>query len=217
LRLFLFGLFLLHSLLLFLPIRVFCEYVIILEVLSLFGIPYIGYVGAKAIIHKNEGALFLAFGIGLSILTGFYDFLIDNAIFHGPQLSNISIFVCTFLISAFISWRFSKAFSAVKSLSAELTQANIELSSMDLSMIFSSTKRLAGLVSDILDFSRLKDRDIQLAKKPVDINSLTDLVLTVSNGLVGDKLWRATKTGCSRYSTISSETRSSLPIREKSG
>ena len=85
----------------------------------------------QSILHKNEGAQFLAVGIGLTFLSAFYDFLIENGILHGPQLSNISILVCTFLISALISWRFSKAFSAVKSLSEELTQANIELSGMD--------------------------------------------------------------------------------------
>jgi two-component system sensor histidine kinase ChiS len=230
LRLILYGLFLLHGLLVFLPIRLFCDYVLVLEVVCLIASVYMGYVCAKAILHKNEGAQFLAIGIGLTFLSAFYDFLIENGILHGPQLSNISILVCTFLISALISWRFSKAFSAVKSLSEELTQANIELSGMDkikdeflantshelrtplngiigiaeslihgaagklpekaianLSMIFSSSKRLAGLVSDILDFSRLKDKDIQLAKRPIDINSLTDLVLSVCSGLVGNK------------------------------
>jgi hypothetical protein len=88
-------------------------------------------VGAKAVLHKNEGAQFLAIGIGLTFLSAFYDFLIENGILHSPQLSNIGILVCTFLISALISWRFSKSFSAVKSLSEELTQANIELSGMD--------------------------------------------------------------------------------------
>jgi two-component system sensor histidine kinase ChiS len=131
LRFFLYGLFLLHSLLLFLPIRVFCDYVIILEVFGLSAGVYMVYVCAKAIIRKNEGAQFLAMGIGLTFLSAFYDFLIENGILHGPQLSNISILVCTFLISAFISWRFSKAFSAVKSLSEELTNANLELSRMD--------------------------------------------------------------------------------------
>ena len=230
LRFFLWALLALHALLLFVPIRVFCEYIIVLEVFSIIGAIYMGYVCAKAVAHKNMGALFLSFGIGLSLMTGFYDFLIDIDIVHGPQLSNIGIFICALLNSLFISWRFSKAFSAVRSLSEELTAANIELSRLDrvkdeflantshelrtplngimgiaeslihgaggklpekavanLSMIFSSTRRLAGLVSDILDFSKLKSRDIQLAQKPVDINALSYLVLSVSRGLVGDK------------------------------
>ncbi len=74
LRFFLYGLFLLHSLLLFLPIRVFCEYVIVLEVVGLFASIYMGYVCAKAILHKNEGAQFLAIGIGLTFLSAFTTF-----------------------------------------------------------------------------------------------------------------------------------------------
>ena len=84
---------------------------IILEFLGLFAIVYMGYVCAKGIIHQNEGARFLAVGIGLTFLSAIYDFFIENGIVHGPQLSNISILVCTFLISAFISWRYSRAFS----------------------------------------------------------------------------------------------------------
>jgi two-component system sensor histidine kinase ChiS len=131
LRSLLWGLFLLHALLVFLPIRVFCDYVIILEVLCLVAGIYAGYVCVKAIARKNEGAQFLAIGVGLAISSGFYDFLIDNGILHGPQLSNFSILACTFLIAAVISWRFSRAFSAVESLSEELTGANLELSRMD--------------------------------------------------------------------------------------
>ena len=131
LRFFMYGLFLLHGLMLFLPIRVFCDYMIILEAACLLALVYMGYVCLRAVIHKNESALFLAAGIGLTVLSAIYDFFIENGILHGPQLSNIGILVCTFLISAFISWRFSRAFSAVKSLSEELTNANRDLSRMD--------------------------------------------------------------------------------------
>jgi two-component system sensor histidine kinase ChiS len=57
----------------------------------------------------------------------------------------------------------------------------------NLSIIASSGRRLAGLVNDILDFSRLKHRDIQLHKVPVDIRSLTDTVLAVSKQLAQGK------------------------------
>lgn len=227
---FLGGLFLLHGLLLFLPVRAFCEYVIILEVLCLVAGVYMGYVCAKAIIHKNEGAQFLAMGIGLALFSGFYDFLIDNGILHGPQLSNFSVLVCTFLISAFISWRFSRAFSAVKSLSEELTNANLELSRLDrlkdeflantshelrtplsgiigisesllngaagrlskrarfnLRTIASSARRLANLVNDILDFAKLRHKDVELKVQPLDIRSLAEGVLAVSAQLADRK------------------------------
>lgn len=62
-----------------------------------------------------------------------------------------------------------------------------EKATANLSMIFSSAKRLAGLVNDILDFSRLKNRDIKLTPKPVDINPLIQLALEITRPLAGNK------------------------------
>ncbi|MCP4130396.1 MAG: response regulator, partial [bacterium] len=55
----------------------------------------------------------------------------------------------------------------------------------NLSLIISSGKRLANLVNDILDFSKLKNKDINLNFKPLDIHSLTDVVLELSKPLIG--------------------------------
>lgn len=50
----------------------------------------------------------------------------------------------------------------------------------NLAAIGHSGRRLAGLVNDILDFSRLKNRDIQLVKQAVDLKALTDIILNVT-------------------------------------
>ncbi len=47
----------------------------------------------------------------------------------------------------------------------------------DLSMIISSGNRLSHLVNDLLDFSKLKNFDIELLRKPINIRVLTDIVL----------------------------------------
>ncbi|RMI27519.1 MAG: response regulator, partial [Calditrichaeota bacterium] len=57
----------------------------------------------------------------------------------------------------------------------------------NLSMIVSSGKRLAALVDDILDFSRLKTRSIVLHCKPVDMRTLTDVVLRLTQPLIAGK------------------------------
>jgi len=57
----------------------------------------------------------------------------------------------------------------------------------DLSMIISSGKRLASLVNDVLDFSKLKNFDIVLQRRPIDIKSLTDIVLRINSLLVSGK------------------------------
>lgn len=57
----------------------------------------------------------------------------------------------------------------------------------NLSLIVSSGKRLSSLVNDLLDFSKLKNFDIQLQQKALDLHSLADIVLNVSLPLVKNK------------------------------
>ncbi len=57
----------------------------------------------------------------------------------------------------------------------------------DLGMIALSGKRLAHLVNDILDFSRLKNKDIELQKKAVDVRVASDVVLALLKPLTKGK------------------------------
>jgi two-component system sensor histidine kinase ChiS len=57
----------------------------------------------------------------------------------------------------------------------------------NLSMIATSAKRLTNLVNDILDFSTLKNKDLKLFIRPVDIHALTQVVLNLSQPLTGSK------------------------------
>ena len=57
----------------------------------------------------------------------------------------------------------------------------------NLGMIVASGRRLANLVNDLLDFSKLRHESIKLHCAPTDICALTDLVLTVSRTLVGNR------------------------------
>ncbi len=56
-----------------------------------------------------------------------------------------------------------------------------------LELIASSAKRLATVVDDILDFSRLKNQALTLQTKPLDLHLLVDLVLPLMRALVADK------------------------------
>jgi len=56
-----------------------------------------------------------------------------------------------------------------------------------LSMIAKSSRRLANLVNDILDFSRLKNSDIVLEIKNIDLRSMTDAVITILSPLLSGK------------------------------
>ncbi len=57
----------------------------------------------------------------------------------------------------------------------------------DLSLIVSSGRRLAGMVNDVLDFSKLKHHDIILSRKPVDLYSLTQMVVAVLQPMAARK------------------------------
>jgi len=57
----------------------------------------------------------------------------------------------------------------------------------NLSLIISSGRRLASLVNDVLDFTRLKNKDIVLQRKPVDIRQVAQVVLSLSKPLVFGK------------------------------
>lgn len=60
------------------------------------------------------------------------------------------------------------------------TQAN-------LGLIASSGRRLSSLVNDLLDFSKLRHKSLVLQLRPVDLRSLVDVVLTLSQPLVATK------------------------------
>lgn len=57
----------------------------------------------------------------------------------------------------------------------------------NLAMVVTSGKRLSNLVNDILDFSKLKNRNLVLNQVAVDLYSMTDVILTLSQPLLGSK------------------------------
>lgn len=57
----------------------------------------------------------------------------------------------------------------------------------DLSLLVASGRRLASLVNDILDFSKLRHHSLPLDRRPVDLHALTQVVITLSKPLLGDK------------------------------
>lgn len=57
----------------------------------------------------------------------------------------------------------------------------------NLDLIVSSGQRLTNLVNDILDFSRLQHKDLQLQRKPVDVHGVASVVLNLTNPLLAGK------------------------------
>ncbi|NQZ13070.1 MAG: GGDEF domain-containing protein, partial [Algicola sp.] len=57
----------------------------------------------------------------------------------------------------------------------------------NLSMIVSSGRRLSNLINDVLDFSKLKNRNLTLHTKFVDLYIMVEVVLTLSRTLLANK------------------------------
>ena len=57
----------------------------------------------------------------------------------------------------------------------------------NLAMVVASGKRLSNLVNDILDFSKLKNHNLALNSTPINLHAMTEMVLTLSQHLLGDK------------------------------
>ena len=54
-----------------------------------------------------------------------------------------------------------------------------ETAHYNLKLISSSAKRLASLINDILDYSKLRHNDISLSVKEIDLRQITEVVLTI--------------------------------------
>jgi len=57
----------------------------------------------------------------------------------------------------------------------------------DLAMTLASAKRLSGLVSDILDFAKMKKTELILGRRALDLRALVDTAIAVCKPLIGPK------------------------------
>lgn len=67
------------------------------------------------------------------------------------------------------------------------TEASPEILEENLSVVITSGKRLNNLVNDIMDFSRLKNAELQLHPKPLHLRSLVDIILRINLPLTRGK------------------------------
>lgn len=64
---------------------------------------------------------------------------------------------------------------------------NTELITQNLELIQASGDRLTKLVNDLLDFSSAKEEAAYIKFRPVDLNSLSTLIVAICKPLIGDK------------------------------
>lgn len=68
-----------------------------------------------------------------------------------------------------------------------LDKENNDAKKEELAMIISSGKRLSKLVNDIMDFAKLKNDEVHLRLKPVDMHVLIDIIIKVHAPLIKGK------------------------------
>lgn len=177
---------------------------------------YTIYATIQATRNQREGATWILAGTGFLFVTVAYEMLAVNELVPLIYLSPAGFFFFIFAQSLMLSRRLANAFTAVETMSEELSRLDklkdeflantshelrtplngingLAESLIDgaagplnqnqvenLRLIASSGKRLSTLVNDILDFSKLKNRDLNLRKRPVDLYSVADIVITLS-------------------------------------
>ncbi|AFY39648.1 adenylate/guanylate cyclase with integral membrane sensor [[Leptolyngbya] sp. PCC 7376] len=73
--------------------------------------------------------------------------------------------------------------SLIDGVTGELPQST----QTNLQLVVSSGRRLASLINDILDFSKLKHKTIELQLSSVDVRSMAQIILTLSQPLANQK------------------------------
>lgn len=73
--------------------------------------------------------------------------------------------------------------SMIDGATGSLTQSQV----YNLSMVVSSGRRLSHLINDILDFAKLKHKNIELQIQPVGMREVTEIVLRLAQPLIGKK------------------------------
>lgn len=82
----------------------------------------------------------------------------------------------------------------LQSLSLEISGPLSKENKETVNLIEASAKRLSNLVNDILDFSRLKNNDINLEMKVIDLRQLISVIIKFCEPFVGDKNLKITNT-----------------------
>lgn len=197
---------------------------------------YILYALLKAAFRKKEWARVVLAGYAFLLVAGSNDIFAKFTSVSTGLYFPMGLLIFTFSQSLILSRLYSKAFSTVETLSAnllsyskELEEKNILLEKADrikddflantthelktplhgiigisqsllegsealskrnaenLNLIMTSARRLANLVDDILDFSKMKYQDIQLNIKPVNMWQLTEMVTALLKPLINIK------------------------------
>ena len=82
-----------------------------------------------------------------------------------------------------------------------------EVTARNLDLIIKSGKRLSSLVNDILDFSRLKNYDLEIAQKNISLSSVIESVIYLTMALIRNKDIRVSSEIPESLSLIGDETR----------
>lgn len=119
--------FLLASVVLLTPARIYTHVIPVFHVVALTGALYAVYVLILCLSKKREGALTLLSGTIILVAAAINDILYDNQVIKTGQLIHLGMFAFILTQSIMLSRRFSKAYATVEKQSRELAESNLAL------------------------------------------------------------------------------------------
>ncbi|MEZ4830378.1 MAG: ATP-binding protein, partial [Bacteroidia bacterium] len=147
--------------------------------------------------QKQQNALMMGGGILLLILLGFWQWY--RNVQHrkiarlekerAERLQQIDQLKDQFLANTSHELRtpLHGIIGLAESLHETLDHAGMEKEKESLRLIISSGRRLSSLVNDLLDFAKIKNDELILSRKPVDVHTLTEVVLKLNTTLAKGK------------------------------
>lgn len=143
-----------------LPLELLSSYVIYLQAIA-GGVAYISILTIyKAIKNKREGAYLIFIGCLVVLGISINDILYSKYIINTLYLSDIGLSLMLVLQTIFLSTKLSKEYKSLESFSQNFLN-------------------LDEYKDDIIDFSNLKNNDIILNLKKIDLAPIIDVVLTI--------------------------------------
>ncbi len=150
----------------------------ILPSMQVFGLATVVYglsIIIRAVIGREESALWLAAGFSFAIITFIYDILVAMWLLSGISLTPIGMALCLFCIAVMVIEQYSTSFRKTRNLSAQLQATNRSLRRFVPAEFLSFLHKAS--ISEVLPGDCV---DVEMAVLSADIRSFTTIAETMT-------------------------------------
>jgi class 3 adenylate cyclase len=154
----------------FLPVLVPAFILPFMQVFGLATVVYGFVVIVRAVLVRDESALWLAAGFSFAIITFFYDIFVAMWILSGISLTPIGMSLCLFCIAIMVIEQYSSSFRKTRELSAQLHATNCSLRRFVPAEFLSFLHKAS--ISEVLPGDCV---DVEMAVLSADIRAFTTI------------------------------------------